>query len=70
MNTTERHFRVMPIGRRYQPQHTNTEGRWVWATSKAYDTPREAKAEAYRLAARWLGKAGQTARVLDIPHGD
>ena len=70
MTSTERHFRVMPIGGNYQPQHTNIERRWVWATSKTFPTPRQAKAECYRLAARWLGRAGQTARVLDIPHGD
>lgn len=70
MTITECQFRVMPIGSRYQPQYLASNGLWVWANSTAYATPREAKAAAYKLAARWLGKAGNTARVHDLPHGD
>jgi hypothetical protein len=70
MTPTERHFRVQPIGSNYQPQYSTIDRLWVWEGSTVYPTPREAKAAAYRSAARWLGKPGNIARVLDIPHGD
>lgn len=61
---TERRFRVQPIGGRYQVQHA-LGSRWVWGSSIAHETPREARAEAFRLAARWLRKTGNTATVED-----
>jgi hypothetical protein len=63
MTETERHFRVAPIGRRFQPQHTTTDGRWVWEGSTAYETRDQAQAAAGRSAARWLGKLGNTSKV-------